>query len=127
MSETERTLPEHAKFGEKQIEATVEEWFKDDALRQHYVESRGHWEDVAPVIANAAALHAYWIGEANGRAAERERVVQPWVMNAVSRALSQWSTGSSKVRFPFHLGRLVTVIRNALELALKGRDEPHSD
>ena len=47
------TEDKEALLTSEEIQIEVEQVFKEDALLRHYVESRGHWEDIAPTIAKA--------------------------------------------------------------------------
>jgi len=37
-----------------EIDKVVNDAFNKDELLRHFVESRGHWEDISPIIARAA-------------------------------------------------------------------------
>ena len=68
-------------MNDEQIEKRVNDAFAKDALLEHYVASRGHWERIAPIIALAQAELSFKAGEESGIAKGRAEVVEGYKEN----------------------------------------------
>jgi len=53
ISKEEERIREKALLTDEEIQKVVDEAYSKDSLLQHYVESRGRWEYIAPIIAQA--------------------------------------------------------------------------